>query len=96
MFVKRDESRRDVLTVGIDRARSARVLQAADRSDGVAGDADVSVDERIAGAIEHAAVPDDDVVGGCLRRGGRAEGRKREEYDRDDLAYAGGVRPVEG
>ena len=88
VLVKRDEPWRDVLIARIDRARSARVRQAADRGDGVAADADVGVDERIAGAIEHAAVPDDDVVGGCLRRGGRAEGRKREEYDRDDRVTA--------
>ena len=53
----------------VDGARGARGLQVPDGDDAVAADGDVGVVPRIAGTVEHAAAPDEEVVR-RLRSGG--------------------------
>jgi hypothetical protein len=52
-------------------------LQVADRGDAVAGDPDVGIYIRIAGAVQNAAVPDHHVEAGRLSRRQRRDGQRQ-------------------
>ena len=61
-----DEARRDVAIAGIDHGLRRGVAERSHGANAIAGDADVGAIPGIAGAVEHAAVADQDVE--LLRR----------------------------
>ena len=80
-----DEARRDVAIAGVDHRLGGGVAERSHRANAIAGDADVGAIPGIAGAVEHAAVANQDVE--LLRRlSGRRGDASSDERER--CAYA--------
>src|SRR5207245_5662114 len=82
-----DEPRRDDLACGIDAARRRRVDARRDARDGVAANGEIAAVPRAAGAVDDAAVPDDEIVG--RRLGLRCDDEQRKQCDGKTVAHGG-------
>ena len=87
-----DESRRDDEARRVDRACRRRRAKVAHLHDPVATDPDVGVEPRIAAAVEHAPVADDEVIARPLRGDRRRGGEERENRESCPHAAMNGGR----
>src|SRR5262249_7134150 len=77
MRVRVDQPGRDAEVRGIDAALGRRAVETSDRDDAIALDADIGPEPRRAGAVDDAAVLDDEVEHRRVLRASRTSARTR-------------------